>query len=122
MPFRKVKELCSQFADNIAEDIRHLNDCNFGRKFTAATQSFKKVPKSPVFVFEHSTHMACSSVTYTAVLKGMRQFEHIPGHIRCDVKNDMVHHLLQPFFGCNEQVCMVYHSLLRDESTTTEEK
>lgn len=37
-------------------------------------------------------------------------------------QNDMVHHLLQPFFGCNEQVRMVYKSLLRDVSTTTEEK
>lgn len=34
----------------------------------------------------------------------------------------MVHHLLQPFFGCNEQVRMVYKSLLWDVSTTTEEK
>ena len=26
LQFRKVKELCPQFADNIAEDIRHLNN------------------------------------------------------------------------------------------------
>ena len=37
-------------------------------------------------------------------------------------QNDMVHHLLQPFFGCNEQVRMVYKLLLWDVSTTTEEK
>ena len=63
LQFQKVKELCPQFADNIPEDIHQLNDSNFGRKFAAITQSFRKVPKLPTFVFEHATHMACSSVT-----------------------------------------------------------
>ena len=118
---QKVKELCPQLATNISKDIHHLNDCNFGKKFITV-QCFRKVPKYPVFVFEHSTHIACSSVTYTAVLKGMRQFNNSPGHICCNVKSaDMVHHLLQPFFGCNEQVRMVYRSLLLDESTTDED-
>ena len=56
---QKVKELCPQLATNISKDIHHLNDCNFGKKFTTA-QCFRKVPKYPVFVFEHSTHIACS--------------------------------------------------------------
>ena len=51
--------MCLQFADNIVEDICQLNDCNFGRKFAATTQSFWKVPKLPIFVLEHATHMAC---------------------------------------------------------------
>ena len=54
LQFWKVKELCPQFADNIAEDIHQLNDCNFGRKFAATAQSFRKVPKLPIFVFEHA--------------------------------------------------------------------
>ena len=40
-----------------------LNDCNFGRKFAATIHSFWKVPKLPILVFEHATHMACLSVT-----------------------------------------------------------
>ena len=40
-----------------------LNDCNFGRKFGATTQSFWEVPKLPIFVFEHATHTACLLVT-----------------------------------------------------------
>ena len=120
LPFRKVKELCPQFAVNITEDIHHL--ATLERGLLPQHSALRKVRKSRVFVFKHSTHMACSSVSYTAVLKGMRQFENNPGHICCDVKNDMVHHLLQPFFGCNEEVQTVCKSLLRDESTTTEGK
>ena len=30
LQFRRVKELCPQFADNIVENICQLNDCNFG--------------------------------------------------------------------------------------------
>ena len=37
LQFRNVKGLCPQFAENIVEDICQLNDCNFGRKFAAAT-------------------------------------------------------------------------------------
>ena len=70
--------------------------------------------------------MVCSSVSYTAVLKGMRQFENNPGHICCDVKNDMVHHLLQLFFGCNEEVqtvanhcCGMSLLLLKEKAVST---
>ena len=122
LPFQKVKELCPLFARNIAQDIRQLNECYFGKKFSASTQSFQKVPRLPIFVFEHSTHMACCSVTYTALLKGIRQFDNNPRNILCDVKDDMVHHLLQPFFGNNDQVRMIYKSLLEDDTTTAEEK
>ena len=113
---RTVSTVCSQY------NWGHSTFSNFRKRFTATAQCFRKVRKSHVFAFKHSTHMACSSVSYTAVLKGMRQFENNPGHICCDVKNDMVHHLLQPFFGCNEEVQTVCKSLLRDESTTTEGK
>ena len=66
--------------------------------------------------------MACCSVTCTALLKGIRQFDNNPGHIWCNVKNDMVHHLLQPLFGNNEQVRMIDKSLLEDDTTAAEEK
>ena len=43
---------------------------------------------STLFLYsEHSTHIACSSVTYTAVLKGIRQFDNDPVHICCNVKS-----------------------------------
>ena len=63
LQFQKVKELCPQFPDNIVENVFQVNDCNFGRKFAATTQSFWKVSKLPIFVFEHATHTACLSVT-----------------------------------------------------------
>ena len=63
LQFQKVKELRLQFVDNIVEDFCKLNDCNFGRKFAATIHSFWKVPKLPIFVFEHGTYMACLSVT-----------------------------------------------------------
>ena len=94
----------------------HTFNVTLGR---TTTQTFRKVPKLPIFVFEHATHMPCSSVTYTALLKSIRQSENISGLIWCNEENDMVHH---PFFGNNEQVHMIYKSLLDDDTTTAKEE
>ena len=62
LQFRKVKELCVHSLQT--KELRTFaNDCNFGKKFAATTQSFWKVLKLPIFVFEHATHMVCLSVT-----------------------------------------------------------
>ena len=101
-------------------NCQFLNDCNFGKKFTTAAQCFRKVPKSPVFVFEYSTHMFISELHHCLERHATIWKQSRTHLLWC--QNDMVHHLSQPFFGCNKQVRMVYKSLLRDVSTTTEEK
>ena len=56
-------------------NCRFLNDCNFGKKFTTAAQCFRKVPKSPVFVFKHSTHMACLSVLFWKACNNLKSIQ-----------------------------------------------
>ena len=68
LPFRKVKELCPQFADNIAEDIRHLN---WEEVYCRNTVHLGKCLSHKVaFLLLNMLHIwhvvACSSVTYTA--------------------------------------------------------
>ena len=71
----------------------HTLNVTLGRSLLPQHSPFGKCQSYvPNFVFEHATHIPCSSVTYTALLKSIRTFQDSFGAM-----SKKIHHQLQPF-------------------------
>lgn len=111
-----------RFKAAIKRDLKRLNQASFSTKDgNFQMREFRRVEGTNVFVFQHSTHVTCSSAQYDAftacckVNKKARTSEHCTnGH----------HYALEPFYRDNPSLQKLYQSVIdgKVEATQAEKR